>query len=359
MNVAIRRKLAAAARATGTLCASLSALCVLLAFTPANANEQDEAAFFKGKQMRIVVGAAAGTGYDLVARIVARHLGAHIPGHPSIIVQNLPGAGSLQMTNQLYNSGARDGTVIGAAINGMPTAPLLQPNAAHFDPTKLDWLGSTNREAYVAFVWHTAPVQSLSDLKAKELIVGGTTAGTSTIDFPLVARSFLGLKFKIIRGYEGTPQLNAAVERGEIQGNGGVGWFAVKAQSAQWLADRSIKIIAQYGFVRHRDLPDVPTMLELARGDADVRALKLVFARQEYGRPYFLPPGVPAERLQLLRRAFDACMEDPTLLADAEKLQLEIDPMTGEEVAALVAQVADTPRDLVARVRAALESPEP
>jgi len=337
----------------------LALLFVLGLLGPAQVHAQaqdDVAAFYRGKQVRLVVGTAPGGGYDLFARIVARHIAAHIPGQPTVIVQNQPAAGGLVMTNQLYALGPKDGTAIGVPINGIPTAPLLQ-QGAQFDATKLIWLGSTNREPYVAFVWHTAPVQSLAELRAKDLVVGATAPGTTMADFPLVVNDVLGLKFKVVRGYEGTPQINHAIERGEIQGQGGIGWAAVKAQVPQWIAEKKIKVIAQYGLKRHPDLADVPAMLELAVNEPDRQALAMLFARAEYGRPYFLPPDVPANRVQALRRAFDATMKDPAFVADAARLQLDIDPMTGEEVQALVAQLNRTPPAIVTRVRAALEAP--
>jgi tripartite-type tricarboxylate transporter receptor subunit TctC len=273
-----------------------------------------------------------------------------------VIVQNLPAAGGLVMTNQLYSVGPKDGTAVGVPINGIPTAPLLQ-QGAQFDATRLIWIGSTNREPYVAFVWHSAPVQSLAELRAKELVVGSTTPGTTMTDFPLVVNDILGLKFRVVRGYEGTPQINHAIERGEIQGQGGIGWAAIKAQVPHWIAEKKIKVIAQYGLKRYPQLADVPSMLEQARTEPDRQALTMLFARTEYGRPYFLPPDVPAERVRALRRAFDATMRDQAFIADAARLQLEIDPMTGEEVQALVAQLIRTPPEIVTRVRAALEVP--
>ena len=330
---------------------------MLLAGLAAPVRAQDDVAnFYRGKQVRLIVGTAAGGGYDLFARIVARHIAAHIPGQPTVIVQNLPAAGGLVMTNQLYSVGPKDGTAIGVPINGIPTAPLLQ-QGAQFDATRLIWIGSTNREPYVAFVWHSAPVQSLAELRAKELVVGSTTPGTTMTDFPLVVNDILGLKFRVVRGYEGTPQINHAIERGEIQGQGGIGWAAIKAQVPHWIAEKKIKVIAQYGLKRYPQLADVPSMLEQARTEPDRQALSMLFARTEYGRPYFLPPDVPAERVRALRRAFDATMRDQAFIADAARLQLEIDPMTGEEVQALVSQLSRTPPEIVTRVRAALEAP--
>jgi len=330
----------------------------LWAAVPARAQE-DVAAFYRGKQLRLVVGTGAGGGYDLFARAVARHIGNHIPGNPTVIVQNQGAASGLVMVNQLYSLGPKDGTVIAAPVNGIPTAPLLEPAAARFDAAKLNWIGSTNRETYVAHVWHAARVQSLADLLQTELIVGATAAGTTFVDFPLVTNKFLGTKFKIVRGYDSTPQINVAMERGEIEGIGGIGWQAVKTQVPQWIAEKKIKVIAQYGLQRDPELPQAPLMLELAKTDADRQALTMMFARAEFGRPYFVPPDVPAARVEALRRAFDATMKDPGFIADAAQLQLELSPATGEEVQALVAKLAGTPADVVARVRSALEAPGP
>jgi tripartite-type tricarboxylate transporter receptor subunit TctC len=321
--------------------------------------QEDVAAFYRGKQLRMVVGTGPGGGYDLFARAVARHIGNHIPGNPSIIVQNQAAAGGLVMVNQLASIGPKDGTVIAAPINGIPTAPLLEPAGARFDAARLNWLGSTNRETYVAYAWHAASVRSLADLMQRDLIVGATAAGTTLVDFPQVTNKILGTRFRIVRGYDSTPQINVAIERGELEGIGGIGWQSVKTQAPQWIAEKRIRVIAQYGLHRDPELADAPTMLELAKTDADRQALTMMFARTEYGRPYFAPPDVPAARVEALRRAFDATMKDPDFVADAAQLQLDLSPMTGEEVQALVVKLAGTPTDIVARVRAALDASTP
>ncbi|HEX2726079.1 MAG TPA: tripartite tricarboxylate transporter substrate-binding protein, partial [Beijerinckiaceae bacterium] len=301
------------------------------------------------------VGVAVGSGYDINARTLARYLGAHIPGKPTIIVQNQPGAGSVTMTNTLYNSGPFDGTVIGASFNGMPTLPLLQPQGVRFDPNKLNWIGSTNRETHVTYVWHTAAVQRLEDLASKELVVGAQAPGTTQYDFPALGNEMFGYKFKVVKGYDGTPKIHLAMESGEVQGVGATSWTTLKAINSNWLQEKKIKVIAQWGLRKHPDLPDVPSVLDLAKTDTDRQALLLGLARLEFGRPFFVPPGVPAERVEALRRAFDATMKDPAFLAEADKLKLDIDPLTGEQVAELVAQVSKTPADIAARVRTALE----
>ena len=333
----------------------LLALSMLLtAASPAPAQQEDVAAFFKGKTLRLMVGIGVGSGYDINARLLARHMAAHIPGQPAIIVQNQPGAGSLTMTNALYNSGPFDGTVMGASFNGMPTTPLLQPTGVRFDPVKLGWLGSTNRETQVTYVWHTVPVDSLDQVKTRELVVGAQAPGSTQYDYPMLVNHLFGFKFKVVTGYQSTSKINLAMESGEVQGTL-ANWSTLKALSSHWLAEGKVRIIAQWALQKHPDLAGVPLTLDLARSDADRQALMLGLARLEYGRPFFLPPGVPAARVEALRRAFDATMKDPAYLAEAEKLRIDVEPLTGEQVATLVEQVSRTPADTVARVRAAME----
>jgi tripartite-type tricarboxylate transporter receptor subunit TctC len=329
------------------------ALALLLLASPAAAAE-DVAAFYRGKTVRIVVGVGVGSGYDINARLLARHMAAHIPGQPTVIVQNQPGAGSLTITNQLYASGPFDGSVIGAPFNGLPTTPLLQPGGARFDATKLNWIGSSNRETQITYVWHTAPVQNVAELAQKELVVGAQAPGSTQYDFPVLANRLFGFKFKVITGYESTPKIHLAMERGEVQGNGATNWSTLKALNTNWLEEKKVKPIAQWALNKHPELSDVPMILDLAKTDADRQALLLAMARLEFGRPFFLPPNVPPERVEALRRAFDATMRDPAYLADAEKLKIDIEPLTGEQVASLIAQVFATPAETVARVRDAM-----
>jgi tripartite-type tricarboxylate transporter receptor subunit TctC len=327
---------------------------VIVAATAAHA--EDVASFYKGKQMRFVVGSSAGGGYDLFARIVARHIGQYIPGDPAIIVQNLPAAGGVAMTNQLFAQGPFDGTVVGVPINGIPTAPMLM-NGPKYDSSKLIWMGSTNRETYVAYIWDTVPITNITELKDKELTVGATTPGTTMVDFPLLVNDVLHYKFKIVRGYHGTSQIDLAMERGEVQGNGALGLASLKARKQDWIDQKKIRFIAQYGFKRAAELPDVPSIFEFAKAEPDKQAMRMLFARTEYGRPYFLPPGVPKERVEALRRAFDKTMKDKAFIAEAAKLQLDVSPMTGEELQELIGQLAATPHDIVARVHRALDVP--
>lgn len=328
---------------------------VLVAYLAPFAHAQDDvAAFFRDKQIRMVVGSAAGDGYDINARVLARHLTNHIPGKPAIVIQNQPGAASVPMTNAVYNTAPRDGTVIGAAINGMTTAPLVTPEIVKFDLAKLIWLGSTNRDIQITYLWHTSPIRTPQDMLANEVLVGATSAGTTHVDYPLVARALLGFKFKLISGYPGTGPVHIAMERGEVQGFGANGWLALKALKSDWLKDDKVRIIMQYGMTRSPEFPNVPAIGEFLKTEQDRQAIEMMVTRLQFGRPFFLPPDVPAARVEALRRAFDATMKDPAYLAEAEKAKLDVAPMQGEEIGPLVAKVLATPPPVVARVRAAL-----
>lgn len=330
------------------------ALCSLAAVAPAHAQQDTVASFYNRKQILLFVGSPPGAGYDIYARVVARFLGKYIPGNPTIIVQNQPGASSLTMTNSLYNIQPRDGTVIGEAINGMPTAPLLEPTGARFDPNKFNWLGSADSEVQISYVWHTAPVQSYSDLLKKELMVGAGQPGGTTMDFPLIGNAVLGTKFKVISGYKGTTDISKAMEAGEVQGIGATAYADLEETHADWLAQKKVKIILQWGFDKLPSLADVPSVLDLAKDDVGREMLRLTLARLQYSKPFFAPPGVPPERMAALRHAFTMTMKDPDFLAAAAKAKMEIAPVSAEKVAALVAEVSATPPDVVARVRAAL-----
>jgi tripartite-type tricarboxylate transporter receptor subunit TctC len=332
----------------------LFALLFVLVCAPAYAQD-DAASFYKGKTLRIVVGTGVGSGYDITARILARHIGAHIPGNPTIIVQNQPGAGGAIMTNSLYAAGPFDGTAIGAPFNGTPTMPLLSPQSARFDAEKLRYLGSTNRETQVMYVWSTVPVQTLDDVKTAELVMGAQAPGSTQYDYPMLLNRLFGYKFKLVTGYESTPKIHLALERGEVQGTI-ANWSTLRALNANWLAEGKIRLIAQWGLNKLPAIGNVPSILDYVTSDADRAAIKLVVARLEYGRPFFVPPGVPADRVEALRRAFDATVKDPAFLGEAALARIDIDPLAGEEVQKLVEDVSHTPADVVARVRDALEN---
>ena len=330
--------------------------CAVLPCAVPAAAQDEAAAFYSGKQVRIVVGIGVGSGYDLAARTVGRHIGKYIPGKPDVIVQNQPGAGSATMANALYNGGPKDGTVIGAPFNGMPTIPLLTPDQGRFDTLKFNWVGSANRTVQSSYVWHeNTTIMTMADVLTKKFVVGSQAPGSSQHDYPMVANEFFGTKFSVINGYEATPKIHLAMERGEVMGSASTSWSTMKAIAADWIRDKKIRVIGQWGLRKHPDLADVPMWLDLAKTDAERQGIKLLIARQEYGLPYFLPPDVPKARVQAIRRAFDATMKDPGFLADAAKVQMEVDPMTGEDVQQLLAELFATPPDIVARVRKILD----
>ena len=331
----------------------LLTLAVMLCAAPPAQAQDDVAAFYKAKVVRLLVGIGVGSGYDINARLLARYLPKYIPGNPTVIVQNQPGAGSLSMTNQLYAGGPFDGTAIGASFNGLPTTPLLQPAGARFEAVKLNWVGSTNRETQAMYVWHTAPLEKLGDLTTTEMIVGAQAPGSTQYDYPKLAEKLFGWKFKVITGYEATPKIHLAMERGEVHGTW-ANWSTLKAISEQWIKDKKIRILAQWALRKHPELPDVPLILDQAKTEEQKQSLDLALARLEFGRPFFMPPNVPPERVSAIRRAFDATMKDKEFLEEADKLKIEIDPLSGEQVAALIVQIYKTPAETVARVRDAM-----
>jgi tripartite-type tricarboxylate transporter receptor subunit TctC len=244
---------------------------------------------------------------------------------------------------------------MGASFNGMPTTPLLQPTGVRFDPVKFNWLGSTNRETQVMYVWHTAPAQVLEDIRSKQIVMGAQAPGSTQFDYPVLANKLFGFKFKVVTGYESTPKIHLAMESGEVDGTI-ANWSTLKAINTNWITEKKIRILAQWALQKSGELDDVPLFLDVANTEGERAALRLMLARLEYGRPFFLPPNVPPARIEALRRAFDATMKDPAYLAEADKLKIDVEPLSGEQVAALVEQVSRTPADTVARVRAALEN---
>lgn len=332
------------------------ALLVLLALVSPLAASAQEEKFFAGKQVTLLVGFGAGGGYDLYGRTLIAHMGRHIPGAPSMVASNMPGAGGLELMNNLANLAPRDGTVIATFASGMPTAPFFNPEQARFDPAKLGWIGAINTEEFIDIAWHTAPVQSLADLKSRELIVAGASPGDAGVDLPRLVNGVLGLKYRIVLGYKAMTEMELAMERGETEGISGTTWTSLRSRHADWLERRVVTVIAQYGEKPHPELPKVPLMIGLAKSEEEREALDLLFSRQEMGRPFAAPPGLPPARLAALRRAFDATMTDPLFLADAAKRQFELDPKRGEEVEALVARIAATPPAIVERVKAILQA---
>lgn len=306
--------------------------------------------FYKGRQMTLLVGSGPGGGYDTLARAAARHWPRNIPGAPNMIVQNMPGASSLTMTSHVFHVAARDGSVVGLGNNAMPTGPILYPNAARFDAAKLSWIGGPSRDAQVVAVWHTSPVQTMDELFSKELIVGGDAVGSAPVDYPVAANAILKTKFKVVSGYKGTDDIDMAMERGEVFGNGGLGWVSAKVRNAGKIASGQMRIIAQYGFRPHPDLPNVP-LFKMPENPLDRQVLEILYARDETGRPFFGPPGIPADRLKVLRASFEAMITDPQFVAEAKKLNLSINPVTAAELEKLTQSLSRITPEAADRAR--------
>jgi tripartite-type tricarboxylate transporter receptor subunit TctC len=327
--------------------ATLVALCA----APAAA-QGDPAAAFKGKTVTVYVGLSPGGGYDTNARVLAKYIGRYIPGEPNVIVKNMPGGGGLVMTSYVANVAPKDGLHIGAPQRGIPFEPLTGGDESHakYDPQKLNWLGSMNADTSVAVATKASGVKSWRDLKTRELIVAGTGVGTESVVVPYVLRNVLGLKFKVIAGYPGGSEMNLSMQRGETGGRGTFSWTSVKPQKAAWIDTGELVILFQMGLKKHPDLPDVPLVTDLAENDEQRMLLELEFTGFQLGRPYFIPEGVPADRVTLLRHAFDKSMQDKDLIAEATKLDLEVNPTSGEEMQAIIKRVYATPKSLVTKL---------
>jgi tripartite-type tricarboxylate transporter receptor subunit TctC len=334
MGEALRSMLAAAALAMALL-------------SPAAADSVAD--FYKGKTVELYIGYSAGGGYDVYARLLARHIGKHIPGNPTIVPKNMTGAGSLKLANWLYNVAPKDGTVFGMIGRGTGFDPLFGIKGAQFKGTQFNWIGSANDEVSICVSWHTSDVKTFDDLLTKELIVGGTGASADTDQFPKIMNAVLGTRMRIITGYPGGNDVGLAMERGEVKGRCGWSWSSVKATHQPWLDEKKINVLVQLALHKHPDLSNVPLVVDLAKSEADKRTMRLLFARQSLGRPFLAPPGVPAERIAALRKAFMDAMNDKELLADAERSKLEITPVSGEEIQKLVEEVYDTPAAITKR----------
>ena len=326
-----------------------AALAVVVMSPVVGAHAQSPADFYKGRNVEMEIGYSVGGGYDVYARLIARFIGKHIPGNPTIVTKNMEGAGSLRLANWLYTAAPKDGSVFGTIGRGLAFDPLLGAKGAQFDATKFSWIGSANDEVSVCVAWQGTGITKFEDLMTKQLIVGGTGGGSDTDVFPQILNGVLGTKMRLISGYPGGNDVGLAMERGEVQGRCGWSWSSVVATHKDWVDQKKVNILVQLSLEKHPDLPDVPLIIDLAKTDEQRQILKLIFARQVMGRPYVAPPNVPKDRLEALRTAFMETMKDPEFLAQAEKAKLEITPVSGEAVDKLVRDVYQTPPEIAGK----------
>jgi tripartite-type tricarboxylate transporter receptor subunit TctC len=312
--------------------------------------------FYAGKTIDMIVSSGEGGANDLYARAIADNLPKHLPGSPLMIVRNMPGAGGLRAIRFLYDNAPKDGLSYGVVQRSAAVQPILGVENANYDPAKFNWIGSTAREVSVGAVWTgSSDIRTIQDAMKKELVVGSSGVGNDTGGFPKVLNHFLGTKFKPIHGYKSGSEIILAMERGEVQGRIGWSWGSVKSsKTARWVPDKKIALIVQMGLDKAPDLPDVPLVLDLAKSPEDREAMELIFAATTIGWPSVMPPGVPADRITLVRKAYTETMNDPTFVAALKKTGLELDPLTGDQIETIVKRLTSFSPDVVERAKQAL-----
>lgn len=353
------RSMGRARKALAIACAMFLACAIYTALGgAARAQDQarDVAAFYRGKTIQIISGFAPGGGYDMYARLLARHIGRHVPGQPQAVVQNMVGAGSVRASNHVYAVAPRDGTVIAAVNQNMPMYSLLGGKAAQFDARQFRWLGSMAASNGVLYTWHTSATRTIADARMRETPLGGTGTNSDSHIFPTLINKLLGTRFKVINGYAGgTALINIAIERGEVEGRGGNTWASIRSGNAQWIAERRMNYLIQIGFEKERELPDTPLLGDLVQDPSDRAAVELISLPTAIGYAHWMAPGAPDERLAAMRRAYAAALADPELRAEAEKMQAMIEPRSGEAIEALMQRAFAMPRNVLERTAQLLE----
>jgi tripartite-type tricarboxylate transporter receptor subunit TctC len=326
---------------------------VTLAISPVVA--QSVADFYRGKTITMAVGTSPGGDYDLRMRMVSRHIGKHIPGNPTVIATNMPGAGQMLVANWLASVAPKDGTVMVALSQNMAVNQATGASGVKYDVRQFNWIGNTTDSPNVLNAWHTTGIKTIQNVMQRELVVGATGTASGSYLYPYALNQLAGTKFKIVTGYPGGNDVNLAMERGEVGGRGSNSWASWKATRPQWLAEKKIIVLVQVGVKRNPELPDIPTMQDLGKNDLDKRVLTFISVDTAISRPLVTNGGVPRERVEALRRAFDATMKDPEFLVEAEKSQTDISPMTGEEAQKIAESTIATPADVLARANALIE----
>jgi tripartite-type tricarboxylate transporter receptor subunit TctC len=327
---------------------------VALALAPISAQAAGVEDFYKGKTVSLIIGYSAGGGYDLYGRLVARYISKYIPGRPTIVPQNLTGAGSLRAASFLYAAAPKDGTVFGTFGRTIATTPLLAPTSAPLDATRLTWLGSVTNEVSMCVTWHTSPVKVWQDALDKPITMGGEGTGADPDVYALLYKNVFGAKWKLVTGYHGTNDGMLAMERGEVDGLCGLSWSTLKSRHMQWLTDKKINIINQAALKKQPELPDVPLAMDLTQDREKLQILKLFLVTQEIARPFAAPPDIPADRKAALIAAFEQTMTDPEFLAEAQKLSMDVNPLGAQAVSDLIAELYATPKPLVEKAAQAM-----
>ena len=330
------------------LCAAL--VCALLA-TPAVADD-----FYKGRQISVICGFAPGGGYDAYARLLGRHLGRFVPGNPSVVVQNMEGAGTVRASNHVYVNAAKDGTVIAAVNQNMPMYQLLGGKAALFEAARLRFIGSLIGSNGLLYTWGTSPTKTIEDARKRETVLGGTGTNSDSHIFPTFINNVLGTRFRVINGYSGgTREINIALERGEVEGRGGNSFAGLMASSPHWVEGRKLNYLVQIGLAPEPELANVPLLIDLVASAADKQAVEVITVPTVLGYAYWLAPEVPETRIGELRKAFDAMAGDAQFLADAEKAKMPVKAQAGADIEALVKKASSVPKPVLERTAKLLE----
>jgi tripartite-type tricarboxylate transporter receptor subunit TctC len=334
-------------------CALSFAFAALALSGPASADPVAD--FYRGKPLSMVIGVSVGGDYDRRARLIARHMGRHIPGNPTIVPNNMTGGGGLVAANWLANVAPRDGTAMLMIAQNLPLVQAIGTAGVKFDVRKFFWLGNTTDTPNVINSWHTTGINTVQDVMQRELVVGATGVGSGSYYYPAALNALAGTRFKIVSGYPGGNEANLAMERGEIGGRGSNSWASWKSTRPQWLAEKKIIMLVQIGLKRNPELKDVPLMQELAKNEVDAKVLTFLSVDTAIARAVVTTPDVPAVRVAALRQAFAATMKDPEFIAEATKMKMDLSIATGEEAQAHAASVVDTPADIVQRAKAILQ----
>jgi tripartite-type tricarboxylate transporter receptor subunit TctC len=328
----------------------------LIGLAPSTVAADPIADFYRGKSISMIIATAPGGDYDLRARLISRHIGRHIPGNPTIVPRNMPGGVGIQAMNYMANVAPKDGTTLHAIMQNMSTHQALGGVGVEFDTRKFFWIGNTTDTPNVINSWHTTGIRTIQDVMTRELVVGAPGQATNSVYYPKTLNELVGTKFKIVSGYPGGNDVNLAMERGEVGGRGSNSWASWKATKPDWLRDKKIFILVQIALKRDPELADVPTMIELAKTDEDKAVMTFLSADVPIARAYVTTPGVLPERVQALRRAFDATMKDPQLLAEAAKFNMDLSPSTGEDAQRYSDLIANAPERVLLRAKAIIES---
>lgn len=323
-----------------------------------SASAQTPANFYAGRPMTIIISSGAGGGYDVSARLVARHMQRFIPGNPTIVPRNMPGAGHALAAQHMFAVAPQDGSVIATLGQNLPMAQLLEPDQIKFRTEDFNWIGNVSQSNNVTVAWHAAGVETFDDVLKTQLVVGAQGINSTSAQYPMAMNNMLGAKFRIISGYSGTQSINLAMERGEVSGLGSNSWATWKAQKPDWVKERKIIPLVQMGLNRAPDLQDVPLLTDLARSKAEKQVFDLLSSGIVIGRPILTTPNVPEDRVAVLREAFDKTVVDPTFLTEADKAKLDIDPLSGAELQRYVEELVTIPPDVVKLVAAALTQKE-